>query len=965
MAVERRDDVSSADDTKLSQPSDTAIVSRLASLAGISAEFSEDAHQLLAFAVNSMKRKRVAQETLSSSTLLFAAIAWGGLQDSRPLPPDPLARLAQLLIRESAERLDAMMSVFFAERDMRADPAIEEAAEQTFTLSGNLAGAIKQYATNADGPVTAADLVLWVLFTVRDGPYKGEGVPKRLEALGQTAEGLIAVLLGTGEEQQARSQVMWLCQYRRSKDPTVEEELRRGTREFTWNVFPCNVKKPEERANAGDLAVLWRTTDEVRPPEGEKSRGGIVGWGHVRGVSWIDDGPSLDITLVYVDPDDVVGRDDVRRKLGNTPENWPDQVSLRLLTDDEAAVFLKIAEERGVANWQSSQTKAYETPLSSDRPETLNDTLGRAPLAFALAHHVNRIWTEQNPRESDVRPGDGDTDAKRRAEEPDKAAFVMHIDAPWGGGKTTFANFVSRILNPYRLEEAPGLFQWISRRLRPERHLVDRSAEKKGLFEHLTMAAPDWPSDYAKRRWVSVYFNAWANQHVSPPWWNLYEAIRAGCLKGLPFRVYIKSVLKEFLWRVLTKEVVRTAIGVLIALPLFFAAYSMLTPGEVPGASNGDDVSLLVSLLVVFTGGAGLAIFRAIRAGTKRIVEGAVSSVDANALGESDPVRSFRRHFEKSIKAIGQPVLVVIDDLDRCEPAYVVEIVRGLITIFRSPRVVFMLLGDRKRIETAFATVHADMVASHSDPGSTFGSRFVEKAIQLSFVLPEPTKEARSTYVDRLLREPAPSDAAGGEADTADGIEAMVAETAKELAGARTAAERDRIFTSAKARAATEFRESPEALQIAEERINVAAALKTASSARSIEEVEHSLASYKALLPGNPRRTKRIVNMIAVYLAAAQATIGLRQDSPEYHQMVLWLILLSEFPKAWLALSRDPDIFERLTKGSLTQEEEDDIAVVGQRLRALLSGVTLADEKTKVELSKEAIGWLRNLVPVS
>jgi hypothetical protein len=66
--------------------------------------------------------------------------------------------------------------------------------------------------------------------------------------------------------------------------------------------------------------------------------------------------------------------------------------------------------------------------FAADRPQLRHDKLGRGALAFAFAHLMCRISVTQCSESA-----------------LDDGAFVMHLDAPWGGGKTTFANFVASV----------------------------------------------------------------------------------------------------------------------------------------------------------------------------------------------------------------------------------------------------------------------------------------------------------------------------------------------------------------------------------------------------------------------------------------------------------------------------------------------------------------------------------------
>src|SRR5262249_16309837 len=124
------------------------------------------------------------------------------------------------------------------------------------------------------------------------------------------------------------------------------------------------------------------------------------------------------------------------------------------------------------------------------------------------------------------------------------------------------------------------------------------------------------------------------------------------------------------------------------------------------------------------------------------------------SLGSGDPFERFRRHFYRTIARVRRPVLVIVDDLDRCKPDFIVDLIRGMQTLLRSPRVVFVILGDRDWIERAFENHHKAMNKVSVGPEQTFGARFVEKAIQMSFILPEMPPHRQEDYVKRLLLGP-------------------------------------------------------------------------------------------------------------------------------------------------------------------------------------------------------------------
>ena len=117
--------------------------------------------------------------------------------------------------------------------------------------------------------------------------------------------------------------------------------------------------------------------------------------------------------------------------------------------------------------WEELLTEAPpsgRTPLLHDQPAIV-DRLGREPLAEELAELVRQLSAEPSGPE----------------------AFALHLDGPWGAGKTTVAHFVGK-----RLRRPDG-------------------------------KAEDDPDD-----WIVVELDAWRSSQLSPAWWALLTHLRRG-----------------------------------------------------------------------------------------------------------------------------------------------------------------------------------------------------------------------------------------------------------------------------------------------------------------------------------------------------------------------------------------------------------------------------------------------------
>ena len=541
--------------------------------------------------------------------------------------------------------------------------------------------------------------------------------------------------------------------------------------------------------------------------------------------------------------------------------------------------YAVVSPEKQVSEKQAAENpEAADTHLVPDAPTDEVDYLARADLALVVAGKLNEIWDEQKElKVTDGRPVPG---------------FVAHIDAPWGGGKTSFAAMVAKILNPWKEADAP---EWLK-----ALHLEDTRV---------------WPERF-RRPWQVVWFNAWQHEHLRPPWWNFYESIRRQLIHGLrppandelssAGRIFhdplpywwqrVKLYFDELKWRLLRADIVWPAIG-LVAL----AVVLWLTLGF-------NNIRSLIAIVTGLLGG-GVVLWRFFSS-LRRVVQPGAAEND-RLIGADDPMNRMRAHFAEVMERVEYPVLVVVDDLDRCKPDYVVELLRGMQTILASPRVIYLLLGDRDWIEKAFAVSHKDMEGIDVGPEHEFGGRFVEKAIQFSLSLPLLSEKTRREYVRRLLgiREPA------------EWVPEIPEETKRKVA--EVLREEDILQREHKA---TELLRD-EALKALPEqaRADLRRELATNLVRRGVAEaaekkeaaIRHMLEGLAPLLPDNPRQIKRVINALSVLQEVVRLDDPLRgPGTVDWCKLARWVVLMIEWPRSWVTLSRHPELADRLDENS-------------------------------------------------
>ncbi|WP_426400992.1 KAP family P-loop NTPase fold protein (plasmid) [Ralstonia sp. R-29] len=104
---------------------------------------------------------------------------------------------------------------------------------------------------------------------------------------------------------------------------------------------------------------------------------------------------------------------------------------------------------------------------------------------------------------------------------------------------------------------------------------------------------------------------------------------------------------------------------------------------------------------------------------------------------ERDSIRAFRKELETFTQGSNdKPVVILIDELDRCRPAFAVRLLERIKHYFDVPNLVFVLIMNRRQLETAVKGVYG---------ADTDATTYLGKFLHLSLSLPRP----RSWEVDR------------------------------------------------------------------------------------------------------------------------------------------------------------------------------------------------------------------------
>lgn len=488
------------------------------------------------------------------------------------------------------------------------------------------------------------------------------------------------------------------------------------------------------------------------------------------------------------------------------------------------------------------------TPMHLDSPADV-DYLGRKGFAEALVVRLNRVW-----RESSRKRG--------------RSSFVLHMHGPWGSGKTSLLNFLRRELQP------------------PPPHAPDVLADEASPLP-----------------WIVVEFNAWQHQRINPPWWPLLDAIYTQSVGQLARKKVFDSKLHawrvrfmERLWRLCTLRrdyLVAMVVGTVAMAGLIFWLWH--SGGQWDVATLGKSIGTTVGTVSV--------VWSAFLVAGRTFVSGSARSAQTFMETAGDPMERICRHFGRLAVWINKPIVIFIDDLDRCQPKYVVDLLEGIQTLFSNPRVVYVIAADRRWLNTCFETSYQTFADAVKEPGRRLGSLFLEKAFELSVSVPRMSREMRGAYLDYLLR--------GEHANIEQLIEKESSRMRDEFAGAETEEQvLERLNRGENEEAGDEVEKA------LRQQVRTSAAVRMLASRKVAASTEYFLMPFAPLLEPNPRAMKRLVNAYAVLRdMTLLAGVNILGDGAQRKQLALWAIVSLRWPVLEEYLEEHPEVIDAISEG--------------------------------------------------
>ena len=488
--------------------------------------------------------------------------------------------------------------------------------------------------------------------------------------------------------------------------------------------------------------------------------------------------------------------------------------SLATVPDAEGRAGLAFGTEGAVTiapvMWDSQSRLSAQAQVDSTR---VQDGLGRR----ILAAHLGALLSELSNNSAST-------------------SAVVHVDGPWGAGKTTLVRL---------------------------------------LLDDIQAHGPDWTPP------LVVEYDAWRECAIAPEWWSLAAAIEREVRRSRFWATRAFMHVWSVGARTARSPATLTALAVALGAGLVSA---LLSPSWVQTVVA---ITAAIGALV----GIGQTLGRTLFWHSAPFGQLHLHTED-NPLGQVADMISWLRGWTPRVPPgraghdRRKPILLVIDDLDRCPAERVVKILETVHTILRQPpargrprrrepaRLFVLVLADGHWVRQAFTSQYAEF----QNPGSATrdpGSDFTLKVFDHVVLVPDLSAEQVSAYLDDVVEATPDGPADGATAGPGVSPNRIAVQTGDDAGPrqARTPADVTPYIRD-------------------EERARIDRVRQDATAAATDVRSDHLLHTYASLMPANPRMIKRIANALGM-LEAVRLHVGHTEDDDA---MARAAILLVRFP---------------------------------------------------------------------
>ncbi len=461
-------------------------------------------------------------------------------------------------------------------------------------------------------------------------------------------------------------------------------------------------------------------------------------------------------------------------------------------------------------------------------------------------------------------------------DENTKKPITIGIDAAWGMGKTQLMKMVRKRLT----------------------HPVSDKLQMKVK---------------GRSRFPTVWFNAWKYDREDALWAALVLEILDQSTKRLPpwERRYVNVRLKfrRLNWRwVLGAALSLSLLAVLVPLGIWLLVRSNPTLG-----------SILISFAILSATGAYHSM-KEVAQQIKTLQQDLSKYIKTPDYQEKIGfLAQFEEDFGRVIDIVTEngkwPLVVFIDDLDRCGPAEAVEIVEAINVLLDSRHCVFVIGMDANAVAQSIQSKYKSLEQAYATnpAGLTLGERFLEKIVQINFRIP-PSQEYQ---VQWLIK----SHLAMSKERTTAVSQPAEAEERRTLAEQMIQAEqRGGEKNLSKATEIAEDKIVGTGTGISKEEIQEVSKELSKRAFEDDERVHQAVREVAPYLDSNPRKIKKFINNFRLHALIAQKRGLLERDGISVSLLAKAVVVSMLWPDLALCMSKDGSVGRTLRETFDAQE---------------------------------------------
>jgi len=505
-----------------------------------------------------------------------------------------------------------------------------------------------------------------------------------------------------------------------------------------------------------------------------------------------------------------------------------------------------------------------------------------------------------------------------------KPPLAMGVIAPWGHGKTTLMHYVRLRLE--KEQEAPAKKTSSKASSASPGGLMSkpRHKELEAQLKKVEEGSRDQLFSADTNSWPIVWFNPWQYQSSKQIWAGMAHAMIKQLASRLPakereafyFMLHLRRIdqqaIRQDIYRSVLLRLLPNILIVLLAVVVFF--------GLITTAPGLSDLTILAvsgtpALLSIINGALGYWKTMHKEANEKYAQYFQQPEYEDKLGMYHDVNEDLQRVFSLLVRE-DRPAVIFIDDLDRCSPKRVAEVIEAINLLMNGDfreKCYFVLGMDAQVVAAALDVSYKDMYGRLGDRAKTAGSigwYFLDKFIQLPFFIPTLDEDEKANYLQRLF---APLDITVDLEITPEADQAAMEKRATKQVERAQRGEASKLEGMSKR----------EKRQLDSFFINKALELNKDSV-----DILDQLQRYAPYLEDSPRGLKRFANMLRYYTAIQQIRIRDGEPYADTEALAKWLTISLRWPQfvRWLQWSQEE---YQITTGSKDNQKTETNPVHG------------------------------------